>query len=130
MDEKKKKAELRKMSVMSRQKSSSSQKSGNVGGNIVTMRTTFDFNGKGMKGSTGSPTRATAYQTGFASVDFSGRDGAGAGYLGDVFKSRMLNEKVNSFFIFGYSSYFMDFFNILPFFFSIFLNIFLYNGYF
>lgn len=46
----------------------------------------------GKKGSTGSPTRATAYQTGFNSVDGLTTENQ----IYDVFRSRMLNERVNS----------------------------------
>lgn len=54
-----------------------------------TMKTSVQIGAK--KGSTGSPTRATAYQTGFGSVDGLTSDNQ----IFDVFRSRMLNERVS-----------------------------------
>lgn len=89
VDEKKKKRNKNRLSLISRE-NSSEKKSAESSINIkTTMRTTVDFKGK--KFSTGSPTRATAHQTGYGSVDF----GHTQTDIYDVFKSRMLNEKVS-----------------------------------
>lgn len=87
MEEKKRLRKAKVMGMLNRSSSMSSEKR-SAKQKLDTVRTMIDFYDKKM--STGSPTRATAHQTGYGSVDFAKTQTD----IYDIFKSRMLNEKV------------------------------------